>query len=363
MVTDQTPSVSPSPAASAATTQVSKFRATFWGSFLGAAGLALEAAAVAGWGTGRWPDVFVSVGAGALLAGFVMFLEPRLVRDVQRATSTTARQEAAHEARNRTRELDERLSRLESISEVQDQVRKRRHHEAAQRTERVRATPDYGDVEAMLADADSRELFSQLWLKCGTNKNLLLSFRRMEGWRGTGEYVGRSIHVTLGSTTARPTLPVGIQESRDNYMESRYNYMDTVVHSEWRPSETFEDAYRRFHEQCERSNVSADAIDFAAAFASLADSYGLMVNSRNSDEEAALRLARWLTLRVNDEWVVTDNGRRHLLEELLSNHVYHSWPLAADGGTDGGPCPPGYDPALWEDALFYAQRFLSHTPG
>ena len=126
MVTDKAPSASPSSASSVGTTQFSKSRATFWGSFLGAVGLALEAVAVAGWGPGQWPDVFVSVGAGALLAGFVMFLEPRLVRDVQRATRTTARQEAAREARNQIRGIDERVSRLESISEIQDHVRMQR---------------------------------------------------------------------------------------------------------------------------------------------------------------------------------------------------------------------------------------------
>ena len=165
------------------------------------------------------------------------------------------------------------------------------------------------------------------------------------------------MYVTLGSTTTRPILPVGVQESRDNYM-------DTVVHSEWKPGEAFEEAYRRFHEHCEQANVSVHDIDLASAFASLADSYELMVRSRNSDEDAAIRLAGWLTLRVNDEWVVTHNGRgAHLLEGLLSGHVYDRWPLAADDGTSGISCPPGYDPSLWEDALLYAKLFLPHRPG
>ena len=112
--------------------RASKLRASLWGALLVAAGLALEVLALSGWGAGRWPDVWVSIGAGALLAGFVMFLEPRLVRDVKRAASTTATEAAAREVEARTSGLDERLKRVEGLSDVQERVHGKQRQEAAQ---------------------------------------------------------------------------------------------------------------------------------------------------------------------------------------------------------------------------------------
>lgn len=128
-------------------------------SALALAGVALAVLALSGWGSGRWPDVFVSVGAGALLAGFVMFLEPQLVRDVKRAASTTATEAATREVEARTSGLDERLRRVERLSDVQERVHGKRRQEAAQLADRLRGVPDYEDVFA--SNADIADLVSE----------------------------------------------------------------------------------------------------------------------------------------------------------------------------------------------------------
>lgn len=71
---------------------------------------------------------------------------------------------------------------------------------------------------------------------------------------------------------------------------------------------------------------------------------------------------------VNDQWAVTFEATimgiygprdgEHRLEGLLDGQPYTTWPLGASDGSAAESCPEGYDPSLWEDALFYAQRFL-----
>ena len=339
----------------------SKFRATLWGVVLILLGLFLEAASIVGWADDKWSDVSVSVGASALLAGFVMFLEPRLVRDVGQAASTataglaasTATEVAARIATDRTRELDERLSRVEGIREVQDRVRAQRKQAATQLAKRLRAgVPDYSHVEELLADADSRLLFDDLWLRCGNSNNLLLSFRILQDVKT----LGRSIFVCLGKTSTRPLLRPGVSELRGKFP-------DMVTISEWRPDESFEVAYQRFDEACEQVNQSTQDMDFESAFISLSESYELMVHARDSQTTDAIRLAGRLTLRINEEWAImrtsiAEQAGTYLLVGLLSEHQYSTWPLGSVKVSDPGVCPDAYDLALWEEAVRYAKCFL-----
>lgn len=303
-----------------------------------------------------------------------MFLEPRLVRDVRRATSKATAdlvarkvtEAAAHEVETRTRELDERLSRVESLRDVQDRVRRERDREATRLASRLRGVPDYEDVFDLLSDADSRGLFARLWLRCGLNRSLLLNVERAELTRGDGVYLGWRILVTLARTTVRPSLPEGVQENRNAFMKP-------VVNSEWRPNESFEDAYKRFDEACERANRYAGTIDFDSATTSLIKSYETAIGSRSSDGDDSVRLIGRLKLLVNDQWAITAEGsglgfpgpkfERHRLEGLLGGFTYDRGPLAAEDGTKVISRPEGYDPSLWEDALYYAERFLTHRSG
>ena len=333
------------------------------------AGVALEVLALSGWGSGKWPDVFVSVGAGALLAGFVMFLEPRLVRDVKQAASTTATEAAAREVEARTSGLDERLKRVERLSDVQERVHGKRRQEAAQLADRLRGVPDYEDVFALLTDANSRSLFNRLWLRCGSDKSMLLNFSTAEAARGDGLYLGWRILIELSRLTNQPSRVARRRRMRYDEDEHVADYVaDPIVHSEWLPGESFEDAYRRFNERCERENVNARDVDFDEAGARLVDSYETMVRSRDSGEDGSVRLGGLLSLMVNDQWAVTFEATvmgiygpeegKHRLEGLLDGQLYTTWPLVAADSSAAESCPEGYDPSLWEDALFYAQRLL-----
>ena len=352
------PLLPPDPSQQAVASQPSKPKATFFGFALIALGLALEGLALAGWGdqwrSGRWPDILVSVGAGALLAGFVMFLEPRLVRDVKRATRTTAAEAAAREVTNRTREINERLTRLEGTRDIQDRVHLRRSREASRLAERLRAAPDYNDVDAVLDDGEARGMFGPLWLKCGPNRDLLARFSRVEMRRGDGPYLGWRIHAAVGRITQRRQLPPGVQENLDAYV-------NTVATTEWFPHEPLEAFLERFDQTRARVNLRRADVDPATAFDSLADSHELMENQRNSDEDTRTRPTGPLMLRVNDQWAITYSGHgTYVLAGLLNDLTFTRWPLVADDGTPIDSCPTGHSAHLWEEARFYARGFLPH---
>ena len=357
-----------SPAPPARSSPSSKSRATIWGVVLFVLGIILEAASFVSWGGEKWPAVFVSVGAGALLAGFVMFLEPRLVRDVGRAASkatvelaaSTATDVASRVATDRTRELDERLTRVEGIRDIQDRVRSQRRRAATQLAERLRVdVPEYSDVYELLSDAASRRLFGELWLRCGTSPNLLLKIEAGHIQPPLGQAPVWMIFITLGRISIRPLLSAGVREARGGRP-------DGFVSSAWEPDTPFEVAYEEFVAACERANQSTQNIDFGTAFISLTESYDLMVDSRAGETGDTIRLDGQLILRVNEEWAITHISTDavsgfHALEGLLSDHRFETWPLVTVDDADDDLCPDGYDPVLWAEALHYAARFLHRT--
>ena len=106
--------------------QRSRRRLMLWGGALLACGAGLETVAIVVWGTERCPEVLVSVGAGVLLAGVVMLLEPRLARDVGRAAGAASADLAATTATDvatRVAEGSDTRSRRTALPR-----RKRRRH-------------------------------------------------------------------------------------------------------------------------------------------------------------------------------------------------------------------------------------------
>lgn len=338
--------------------QPNKRRATGWGLGLFAVGLTMEVGGLMNWGGGRWPDMLVSVGAGSLLAGFVMYLEPRLARDVgliaSRESANIAKSKAAEVAseiaNERAQELSDRLSKIESVKDIQDRVQMKRKDDATILSERLSGVPEYSDIDAIITDALSKDMFEELWLQCSTDRTLLLRFTRLDPWAGPREYSKPRLFVTLGRTTTRKLLPVGVREDPSVFVED-------LVTTQWWADESFEDFYNNFVEDCIQANQSPQGIEFNFAFSSLAASYEVMTSSRNSPANDPLRLSAPLTYLVNDQWAITNTGfGTHALEGLLSGHKYDSWPIAAED--EAGSLPEQYDEYLWEQALFYAERFL-----
>ena len=210
-------------------------------------------------------------------------------RDVGRAAgaasadlaATTATDVATRVAEDRTRDLEERLSRGESAADIQDRVHTKLDDDAAGRAGRLRAEPTFVNIAEMLEDADSRSLCSDLWVKCGTDKSFLLQFEYARSFRG-GLPSHESVFVRLGKmTTHTPLLLAG----------QRFGMIDLVAHVDWRSDQSFEHAYQQFVLDCERTSQPVRDIDFGTALDELANSYEVMHRARTAPSPAARR--RW----------------------------------------------------------------------
>ena len=338
--------------------QRSKRGLLLWGSLLLLIGIGLEVATIVVWDTTTWPEVLVSVGAGALLAGFVMILEPRLARDVGRAAgamsadvaASTATEVATRVAEDRTRDLDERLSRVESAADIQNRVHVKLDDDAASRASRLRAEPTFANVAAVFEDARDRGLFGELWVKCGTKKSYLLEFGHGRLFQGR-TFSLESMFMRLGQTTENEAvLTPG----------ARRLTFAVVAFVEWRSEESFEDAYRRFVREGDRNNQPVREVDVATAFDEFARSYELMHRSRTATSRAARRPSEQLVFLVNDEWAITrDSQGRRLLEGLHPHPAPNTTTFLTSTAAQTPPLPTGYDASLWNEALFYAQYFPS----
>lgn len=102
-------------------------------------------------------EVVASLGTGFFLAGFLLWLEPRLMRKVGETTQRIVDEGTAG--------LRERIARLETLRETA----------ASDLIDKVREHPDFDSTWELLADADRRNLFSEDFkVKSGGNRDMLM---------------------------------------------------------------------------------------------------------------------------------------------------------------------------------------------
>ena len=219
--------------------------------------------------------------------------------------ATTATEVATRVAEDRTRDLDERLSRVESAADIQDRVHVRIDEEAADRASRLRTEPTFTNVAAVFQDADDRDLFSEVWVKCGTQRSYLLEFEHRRYFRD-GTFSHESVVMRLGKAAESEALLTP---------GTRHPTFAVVAFVEWRSEESFEDAYRRFVREGDRNNEAVRELDFATTFEELARSFELMHRSRTAASRAERCPSEQLVFLVNVEWAITrDSQGRRLLE-------------------------------------------------
>ena len=108
---------------------------------------------------GTWEDVFIEVGAAAGVGGIVLLFKPRLMRQVGERAAETATTTAEAITTSRTEALEERLVRLESISDIQAGEQDRQQEEANRLITAISETPSYDSVFELLTEADEQRLF------------------------------------------------------------------------------------------------------------------------------------------------------------------------------------------------------------
>ena len=89
----------------------------WWGIAVLLGGVALV---LLGWlWEGTWEDVFIEVGAAAGVGGIVLLFKPRLMRQVDQVATEAAATTAETITASATDDIEERLVRLESVSDIQ----------------------------------------------------------------------------------------------------------------------------------------------------------------------------------------------------------------------------------------------------
>ena len=298
--------------------QTPKVRAAWWGIVLCAAiGLALVVFAICQLDA-NVAEVVASLGTGFFLAGFLLWLEPRLMRKVGETTQRIVDEGTAG--------LRERIAKLESLREAA----------ASDLMGKVREDPDFDSTWELLAEADKRNLFSEDFkVRSGGNREILMEIAISDWPRIMDELMEP---IQMGQVYIDILAVSAIEEAH-------------VVATQWWSGESFDDAVNRFWDECQSKEVLTEDIDLAAVFQSLAASYGAMIEARRSLPDAPQKLHGQLRLLVNDEWAITDAG----LESRLSNYCLESF---GEGG-EGENRPDGHDANLWDEAVFYAHLLLT----
>ena len=298
--------------------QTPKVQAAWWGIGLCAViGAALVVVAICQLDA-NVAEVVASLGTGFLLAGFLLWLEPRLMRKVGETTQRIVDEGTAG--------LRERIATLETL----------REGAASDLMDKVREHPDFDSTWELLAEADKRNLFSEDFkVRSGGNREILMEIAISDWPRIMDELME----------------PIQMDQVYVDILAVSAIEKAHVVASRWWSSESFDDAVNRFWDECQSKEVLTEDIDLAAVFQSLAASYGAMIEARRSPPDTPQKLHGQLRLLVNDEWAITDAG----LESRLSNYCSES----LGEGREGENRPDGHDADLWDEAAFYAHLLLT----
>ena len=324
---------------------VEKKMATIWGFVLITGGLLVLLLSLLKEPT--LPEAGLSISTGMLVAGFILVLERRLVRDIGKATGeaaatvaeSKASEVAARVADEKTAEIKDRVEYLENVQKLQTKIAADRQNSVSLLMAKVREEPDFDSISELLEDAEKRQLFSDIKLRTGSNRDSLMSLGWNAGFRPSP------------AEAVDPDWPT--LEQMEFYLDEIWLSAVTASGEEsaltcWSPGETVEEAWNNFLDACERDGIAPSKFDLPALFDMLAASYGAMTEARRSPEDSPRRLQGHLRMLVNDQWAITDEG----LESRRSGLVLRSRPE----GT--APCPEGHDEQLWQEAMIYSQLLI-----
>ena len=295
---------------------------------------------------GTWEDVFIEVGAAAGVGGIVLLFKPRLMRQVGERAAETATTTAEAITTSRTEALEERLVRLESISDIQAGEQDRQQEEANRLITAISETPSYDSVYELLTEADEQRLFLD----------------------------GVFVRTNEGTGTPLLKLRLFIVDSQDRRHEMVrlvsllfYSLRDggyKEVHQGrvlWASDEEFGELVQKILRLHVQLNMPTEGLDLEESFQHLQRSYQLMIDARLSPPTSHQRLQGRLIFLINDEWALTSAG----LEATQSDHIYASsldiqpgisnrrigYKIAVEHDS---PCPDDCQSDLWREAKFYA---------
>lgn len=293
------------------------------------------------------PEAGLSISAGMLVAGFILVLERRLVRDIGKATgeaaATVAESKASEVATKvadeSTAEIKDRVKHLENVQKLQSKIAADRHTSVSLMIAKVREEPDFDSTAELLEDAENRQLFRDIRLRAGSDQDSLMSLEWKAGFRPNP------------AETADPdwsTLELMEFDLDEIWLSAVTAAGEESALTCWSPGETVEEAWNNFLDACERDGLAPSKFDLPALLDRLVESYAAMTEARRSPEGSPRRMQGRLRMLVNDEWAITDEG----LESRQGYHVLRSRPE----GT--APCLKGHDEQLWQEAIIYSRLLI-----
>ena len=322
----------------------------WWGIAILLVGIALV---LLGWlWEGTWEDVFIEVGAAAGVGGIVLLFKPRLMRQVDQVATEAATTTAETITASATYDLEERLIRLESVSDIQAQEMTRRQAETERVIAAVGHEASFASVAEMLNLAYDKRLFMQrVFIK-------------------TGDQLGQPLFAVSGSVspeheevfdTRRFSLAI-YHLDKELYEREQFDEVQGGTVS-WRAGTETRQMVGVILNTYERLNLPYDTLSLQTFFNHLQESYESMVAARSAPQDSHKRLKGRLIFYVNEEWTLTDLGLESTQSDLVFEFGYSDYSEWAVVGVGDYQCPPEHNVHLWDEAQFYMRTFINiETP-
>ena len=277
---------------------------------------------------GTWEDVFIEVGAAAGVGGIVLLFKPRLMRQVKEQATEAGAAVAEDIASTKAEAIEQRLVKLESISDIQARERDRLQEETERVIAAVDADASVPNLIDLLEQASQQSLFAEsFFIK-------------------TSEVLGQPLfQVSHGIYTVDPEvirmLSWDILAEVESYTGARTYESIEEPGVRWLDNVDFAEFVREVYSVFTRANLPSDSLSLENSILHLQESHRLMVEARQAPEGSSTRLNGKLVLLINNEWALTDAG----LEGVLSNHLF-PWMWSGMGCFisfgDDSLCPSGW---------------------
>ena len=297
---------------------------------------------------GTWEDVFIEVGAAAGVGGIVLLYKQRFWRQVDQRAAEAGATAGQTAAALRTEALEERLVRLEGVSDLQADALVRQRAAAERLVNAVGDSPSFPNIFELLERASAQGLFMDRFLVATSNE---LGRPLLEVSLVSPLPEDQPIHI-------EPLVYFRIFELTPSTEEGERFRPARGGELIWRSEDSLSELADRIFDICVKLNLSYDSFMLDVSFASIMLNHHLMFNARQEPEDSAKRLHGKLLFGINDEWVLTDVG----LEGTKSDHFY-GWYDEHGQRYDylryPDSCPAGCSPDLWEEARYFVRRLGS----
>lgn len=313
---------------------------------LGAAVIATGVFTEAAWGwSGIWPSVFLEVGAGIALAGFLFLLERLFVRETVQRAAEAAEQRIEERVQPLEEEVARQRTRLDELGGRADRVAAERDSEVNEVIAAVERDVTFDTVAAALgAGIGSGGLHSSYRVRCEESFDALrvefdVAFTESESGDRQQLLFARLTDFAGDAVPQRVPWEPGTDAAR---------FTDSIRH------------------QLEVVNLPRYRFDPEVAFRNLIDGIDLAVRSRRGDGP---RMVGRLIERMTTDIVLSDAGLESLRDGLIMGA--HEFPQQAySKAADARPqpevrpprAPPGINDDDWAAIVEVARRTFPLPP-